>query len=57
MIHYFVSVICQKAREIMTLDLPARTINVFGSYHVQSSALFQWIHVMAVFMCSAALKE
>lgn len=57
MIHYFVSVICQKAREIMTLDLPARTINVFGSYHVQSSALFQWIHVTAVFVCDAALKE
>lgn len=55
MMHYFVSGICQKAREIMTLDLPARTINVFGSYHVQSSALFQWIHVMAVFVCSEAL--
>lgn len=55
MIHYFVPVICQKAREIMTLDLSAKTINVFGSYHVQSSALFQWIHVMAVFVGNAAL--
>lgn len=55
MIHYFVSGICQKAREIITLDLPARTISVFGSYHVQSSALFQWVRVMAVFVCSTAL--
>lgn len=40
MIHYFVYDICQKAKEIMTLDFPSRAINAFGMYCVQISACF-----------------